>query len=73
MVLKERPLRRRRGRRFVFGRAGIVAPLAHDFARTLLPPHWRARLDADVLAEIREEARWLELVGGYCPGNRIIW
>lgn len=73
MVQKERPRTRRRGRRTVFGRAGVSAPLSHDFARPLLPAHWTSLVDATAMAEIRDEMRLLEELGGYCPMDRIFW
>ena len=33
-------------------------PLKGDFGRTLLPPNWKMKDDADALAEIREYWRW---------------
>lgn len=73
MVQKERIRTKRPGRCVTFGRTGVRRPLSGRCARTLLPPHWTAKQDADALTEIREEMRMLEELGGYCPMRSIFW
>ena len=73
MVERERIVTRRPGRCAVFGPVGASRPLSRRFGRTLLPPHWTAKRDADALAEIREDAKMMEEWGGYCPLGPFFW
>ena len=73
MVERERIRTKRPGRCLTFARTGMRRPLKGKYGRSLLPPHWSARDDAVAMAEIREEAKLLMELGGYCPLRSIFW
>ena len=58
MVEMEKPVTRRPWRCMTFTCRRGARPLKGDFGRTLLPPNWKMKDDADALAEIREYWRW---------------